>query len=485
MKYSCIFVESKIQFYMNSKLFIKGVSAIFLALTFASCSDDSSEPVIEEPDAIIVSQVTPNSFSATISGLFSGISKVDLALGKSGILYCESSADVESLFKSWKEGNDNSGCQIFTGGKNVSDSYSGILTGLFPETEYSFCLFSQGRDNSAREISVIQKFRTVAFNPEFSKVRIDNVHYFDAIASGSVKMKSEDLASCTAGFIVSKTENGSVDNSILFSFDGADLSNVRIQMEGLADNTEYHCRLFVKYPTASGEYDYRFSTENKFTTRNLMNTAVDLGLPSGIRWAGFDMGEYEFASQFESSPLYYWGSDKPMVYYITSSGRYEITSVDNEHYDKETGTYADLGRQISGTEYDPVHRKYGGKWRLPTKADMEELIENCKVGPQKEIIKDNAIYVPDYDVYISDYINYYELKGSNGNIVKFRLYDDLWSGTMIDEDYDFGDAFRNEYYKDAIYCLDIGYSQEIAVRYAPRGSRMSIRPVWDPNMPDQ
>ena len=470
---------------MNSKLFIKGLSAFFLMLAFASCSDNSSEPAIEEPDAIIVSRVTPNSFSATISGLFSGISKVDLALGKSGILYCEGSADAETLFKLWKEGNDNSGCHIFTEGKNLSDSYSGTITGLLPNTEYSFCLFSLGRDNSTREISAIQKFRTVTFNPEFSKVRIDNIHYFDAIASGSIKMMSEDLASCTAGFIVSKTENGSVENSILFSPDGTDLSNIRIQMDGLADNTEYHCRLFVKYPTASGEYDYLFSTENKFTTRNMMNTAVDLGLPSGIRWASFDMGEYEFASQFESSPTYYWGSDKPMVCYITSSGRYEITSVDNEYYDKKTGTYADLGREISGTEYDPVHRKYGGKWRMPTKADMEELIENCKVGPLKKIIKENAYYVPDHDMYVNDYIDYYEFKGSNGNIVKFRLYEDLWSGTMIDEDYDFGNEDRNDYYKDAIYCLDIGPSQNIVVRYTPRGSRLSIRPVWDPNMSDQ
>ena len=469
---------------MTNRFILNFLSITLFAFSFASCGDDSSTPKIEEPDAIIVSGVTPNSFSVTITGMFSGISKTDLALGKSGILYCEAADNAESLFKAWKEGNDNVDCQIYTAGKNVSDTYTGTITGLLPETEYSFCLFSQGKDKSNREISAIHKFTTIAFSPQFSETRIESIHYFDAIAIGSVAMNSDELASCSAGFMVSKTEAVSAENSQLFLFDGSDLAHVKATLDELTDNTEYYCCLFVKYPTASGEYGYKLGPAKKFTTRDLMDTAVDLGLPSGIRWGSFDYGEYEFGSQFEQSPAYYWACDKPMVVYVTSSGMYEYTTADNDYYDKSTETYADLGREISGTQYDPVHRKYGGKWRMPTKADMDELIENCTVGPRKERIKEDAVYVADYDLYINDYVSYYEFKGSNGNIAKFRLYTVLWSGTMVDESEYPIDEYRDyDYWKDCIYCMQvIGGTPKVSVAFASRGSRCAYRPVWDPNL---
>ena len=117
------------------------IAALFLLM---GCDDDSKTEKVQEPDKITVTEVSPNSFSATITGMYSGINKTDLALGKSGILYCEASDNAESLFKSWKDGNDNVECQIYTDGKNVSDTYTGTITDLLPETEYAFCLFSQG-----------------------------------------------------------------------------------------------------------------------------------------------------------------------------------------------------------------------------------------------------------------------------------------------------------------------------------------------------
>lgn len=462
------------------RVFSFGAGLIAAAFLLMGCDDDSKTEKVQEPDKITVTEVSPNSFSATITGMYSGINKTDLALGKSGILYCEASDNAESLFKSWKDGNDNVECQIYTDGKNVSDTYTGTITDLLPETEYAFCLFSQGKDKSVREISAVHKFTTVAFSPKFSEPRVENIYYFDAVGAGSVKMNSDELASCSAGFAVSTTESVSADNSLLFLFDGTDLAHLSVKLEGLKDNTEYYGFMFVKYPTASGDYEYKFSEGKKFTTRDLMNTAIDLGLPSGIRWGTFDFGEYDFGASFDSSPTYYWGCDKPMVVYITNDAHYVMTEAENDYYDKETQTYAYLGDEISGTQYDPVHKKYGGKWRMPTKAEMDELLEYCSVSSRKERVKENVFYLPDYDAYVSDYIYYYELKGPSANIIKLRLYTILFSGTMCDAS---GFPEGTDYWKDGIYIMYVsGGTDKIYTSYVTRGSSAAIRPVWDPNM---
>ena len=37
----------------------------------------------------------------------------------------------------------------------------------------------------------------------------------------------------------------------------------------------------------------------------------------------------------------------------------------------------EIGDQISGTEYDPANVLWGNGWRLPTEAEIKELIEKC------------------------------------------------------------------------------------------------------------
>ena len=92
---------------------------------------------------------------------------------------------------------------------------------------------------------------------------------------------------------------------------------------------------------------------------------VDLGLPSGTQWASCNVG----ASKPEEYGSYFsWG---------------EIKEKDN--FTWETYTHCDgseqschfLGSDISGTEYDVVHMKWGGNWCMPNRDDYDELVANC------------------------------------------------------------------------------------------------------------
>lgn len=87
---------------------------------------------------------------------------------------------------------------------------------------------------------------------------------------------------------------------------------------------------------------------------------IDLGLPSGTKWASYNVG----ATKPEEYGGYYaWGETE-----------------ENKSYGEAKYTYGYLGLgidDISGTEYDVAHVKWGGNWVMPTSDDISELLNNC------------------------------------------------------------------------------------------------------------
>lgn len=107
--------------------------------------------------------------------------------------------------------------------------------------------------------------------------------------------------------------------------------------------------------------------------------AVDLGLPSGTRWAPWNVGA---VSPEEYGDYYAWGEIKPKTDYSWATC---IFFKDRNGNGKpwsgeitDSGEIIDIGDDISGTEYDVAHVKWGGEWRMPTKAQCQELIDKCK-----------------------------------------------------------------------------------------------------------
>lgn len=96
--------------------------------------------------------------------------------------------------------------------------------------------------------------------------------------------------------------------------------------------------------------------------------AVDLGLPSGTRWANVNIGA---SSPEEYGDYYAWGETEEKSDYSKNTYLYW-----NEQYN----TGDDIGEDISGTQYDVAHVKWGGIWKMPTLAQIKELIENSVCG---------------------------------------------------------------------------------------------------------
>lgn len=98
---------------------------------------------------------------------------------------------------------------------------------------------------------------------------------------------------------------------------------------------------------------------------------VDLGLPSGIKWANMNVG----ATTPEGYGDYFaWGETEPKEVYN------ESTYFDTNNYGETFTKYnIDGGKTILDPEDDAAHVNWGGNWRMPTRAEQDELrnTDNC------------------------------------------------------------------------------------------------------------
>ena len=93
--------------------------------------------------------------------------------------------------------------------------------------------------------------------------------------------------------------------------------------------------------------------------------AIDLGLPSGTKWACCNVG----ADKPDAYGGYFaWGETETKDTY----------SLENyKHYDGSEESCHNIGADIAGTEYDVAHVKWGGSWVMPSETQMNELKDNC------------------------------------------------------------------------------------------------------------
>ena len=105
---------------------------------------------------------------------------------------------------------------------------------------------------------------------------------------------------------------------------------------------------------------------------------VDLGLPSGLKWATCNVGA---TSPEEYGSYYAWGEVEEKEFYYWSNYKYGYFDENRGHcitkycVDSYYGTVDD--KIILELEDDVAHVKWGGTWRMPTEIDFDELCKNC------------------------------------------------------------------------------------------------------------
>ena len=112
------------------------------------------------------------------------------------------------------------------------------------------------------------------------------------------------------------------------------------------------------------------NTESKFI-------AVDLGLPSGTKWADRNVGA---SSKTDEGDYFSWGEISAKSTYNWSTykfkGPYNLTKYcDKSGFGKDGFTDNKTELDLSD---DVARQKWGGSWRMPSKEQFEELLNNTQ-----------------------------------------------------------------------------------------------------------
>ena len=168
-------------------------------------------------------------------------------------------------------------------------------------------------------------------------------------------------------------------------------------------STEYPMTVTIK----RGIYGKLTQIDKGPGASNPVPEAIDLGLPSGLKWASFnvgaskpeDAGDYYAWAEIEP---YYSGLD-PLTWKEGKEDGYWYTSYKCLNENLEFTKYITDGKMVPDPEDDVAHVKYGGKWRMPTDAEWTELREKCTwtwtmqgdiMGYLVTASNDNSIFIP-------------------------------------------------------------------------------------------
>jgi hypothetical protein len=208
-----------------------------------------------------------------------------------------------------------------------------------------------------------------------------------------------------------------------------------LSLNGLLVSTTYY---YCTYLMIDDRYYYG---EVKSFTTKAYEEAVDLGL--SVKWASCNVG----ATKPEGyGGLYGWADPSGTK-----------TSANLDDYPS-----ANPPSNISGTEYDMARARWGGNWRLPTKAEMQELVDSCT-----------------WTWTTQNGVNGYKVAGKNGNSIFLpaaggRFGTDMsyvgtdgyyWSGTLDECD------------ADDAYSLNFDNNGYHSVIFISRSIGFTVRPV--------
>lgn len=102
---------------------------------------------------------------------------------------------------------------------------------------------------------------------------------------------------------------------------------------------------------------------------------VDLGLPSGLKWAKCNIGAKK---ETDYGDYFMWGSTEPNnntnCNWSTAPFNNGSSSYNSSYFSSVKDTVCPNG--ILAKEYDVAAQVMGGNWRMPTKAEFQELFNN-------------------------------------------------------------------------------------------------------------
>ncbi|MBQ7967382.1 MAG: hypothetical protein IJ290_05640 [Bacteroidaceae bacterium] len=230
--------------------------------------------------------------------------------------------------------------------------------------------------------------------------------------------------------------------------------NHEFSLEDLKSNTTYRYRA---YYDVNGVREYgetkSFKTDRvNFCPDHNHPHMIDLGLPSGTKWACCNVG----ADVPEGYGGYYaWGETEEKNSYTLETYKYYLGDLNGDGWYCDEEEWLNIGSNISGTSYDVAHVKWGGSWRMPTLSEVQEFWEcswewttvNGVSGQKVTGPNGKSIFFPAAGCREGTKVQY---RGSSGG---------YWSGTL-----NHWDAYVITIERGGVHWIDYGRSHGRTVR---------------------
>ncbi len=249
--------------------------------------------------------------------------------------------------------------------------FSSTLEGLTPNTTYylrSYVVYDHGLAYG-NELS----FTTLSGIPVVTTAEVTNVTATTATCGGTIA-DDGGLEITARGVCWSTSPNPTLSDS--HTADGTGTGSFTSSITGLSTSTTYYVRAY-----ATNSYVTIYGGEQSFTTEagggSGDHAYVDLGLPSGLLWATCNVG----ADNPEDYGDYFaWGETQPKDTYNWSNYQYcngdynTLTKYCNKSSYGYNGFTDDLTTLLP--EDDAATANWGSDWRMPTKEEWQELLDN-------------------------------------------------------------------------------------------------------------
>ena len=230
--------------------------------------------------------------------------------------------------------------------------------------------------------------------PTVTTSEVTSITMVSAVSGGEVTFDG-NVAVTSRGVCWSTSQNPTIEDSK--TTDGEGVGAFTSNITELSQNTTYYVRAY-----AVNEMGVAYGEEVSFSTTSTEGTTnghdwVDLGLPSGLKWATCNVGA---TAPEQYGDYYSWGEVETKTAYNSNNCSTMYQQIDDFSGDPQ---------------YDVARKKWGDAWRMPTKEEQEELLNNCTwelttvngfsgykvTGPNG-----NSIFLPAAGYYYDTYVNF-------------------------------------------------------------------------------
>ncbi len=348
-------------------------------------------------------------------------------------------------------------CYNTTGAPTVSDTYTmdgtnvGIFTSNLNNLEHNTAYYVRAYATDAKGVTSYGEEVTFTTLEKLlptvtTATKVTDITVRSVKCGGEVTFDG-NVSVTARGICWSTSQTPTIEDNK--TTDGTGVGSFTSNLSDLESNTTYYIRAY-----ATNEVGTSYGEEVSFTTKDVSAIAVDLGL--SVKWAICNVGA---TSPEEYGDYFAWGETTTKSDYTSSNCPTNGLSISQ----LQTQGYID-GEGNLTAQYDAATANWGGSWRMPTKNELNELINNCTWtwatqngvnGYNVEGPNGNSIFLPTAGLrYGSSLID----AGSRGY---------YWSSSPYDNSYDYG-AYGLEF---------SGGSGSHHMNYYYRYAGRSVRPV--------